>query len=72
MKPYTDTRTEWLAREIFKAAPRDCPRLKIYELDCGCMYYRRVFRDGAEDERIGIYRNPAHGACAVCMSLPKQ
>jgi len=71
MKPQTDTTAEWLAREIFKAFPRDCPGLRIYELDCGCICYRRVFRDGQEDEQIGIYRNPAHGACEVCMSLPK-
>ena len=72
MKLHTDTRTEWLAREIFKAFPRDCPGLKLYELDCGCIYYRRVSRDGTENEQIGIYRNPGDGACEVCMSLPKE
>jgi len=72
MKPQTDTRTEWLAREIFKAFPRDCPGLKIYELDCGCIYYRRVFRDGSEDTQVGIYRDLVEAACELCMSLPKE
>ena len=72
MMPYDDSRIDWLAQEIFKAYPYDCPGLKIYALDCGCIYYRRVSRDGREDERVGIYRDPARGACEVCMSLPKE
>ena len=70
MKP-DEPSTDWLAREIFKAYPHDCPGLKIYVLDCGCLYYRRIFRDGTEDDQIGIYRNPAHGPCEVCMTFPK-
>ncbi len=31
-----------------------------------------MFQDGQEDEQIGIYRNPARGACKVCMSMPKE
>ena len=73
IKPYTDGITAaWLAREIFKAFPNDCPGLRIYELDCGCIYYRRVFQDGREDEQTGIPRNPAHSAYEVCMTLPKE
>jgi len=71
MKP-VESRTEWIAREIFEAYPNDCPGLKFYELDCRCIYYRRIFRDGSEDDQIGIYRNPAHGPCEVCVELPKE
>jgi hypothetical protein len=71
MKPQTENRAEWLAREIFKVYPKDCPGLKLYVLDCGCIYYRRVFRDGSHDEQVGIYRNPGEGACEVCLSLPR-
>ena len=71
MIPYDDARINWLAQEIFRAYPYDCPGLKIYMLDCECIYYRRVFRDGRLDGQVGIYRDPARGACEVCMSLPK-
>lgn len=71
MKPQKESRAEWLAREIFKRFPNDCSGLKFYELDCGCIYYRRVFRDGREDEQLGIYRNPRDGLCDVCRILPR-
>lgn len=70
MKPHTDTTAEWLAREIFKTFQNEGPGLEIYELDCGCIYYHLVFKDSSEDERVGVYRNPANGSCGVCMSLP--
>jgi hypothetical protein len=41
--------------------------LKIYILDCGCIYYQKIFRDGNLDSQIGIYRDAEHGPCEICM-----
>jgi hypothetical protein len=32
-------------------------------LDCGCIYYQRVFRDGKLDSQVGIYRDADYGPC---------
>ena len=52
MKLQRDIQAEWLAREIFKTFTNECPGFEIHELDCGYIYYRRVFKDGSEDERL--------------------
>jgi hypothetical protein len=44
----------WLANEIFKAFPRGISGLKFYILDCGCIYYQRVYRNADLDPQIGI------------------
>ena len=72
MPPAEENRIDWLAQEIFKAYPYDCPGLKVYVLDCGCLYYQRVFRDGREDAKVGIYRDPAYVACEVCIERPNE
>jgi len=56
-----------LANQIFSAFPQEVTGLKFYVLDCGCIYYQRVFRDGNLDPQIGIYRNAENGPCEVCM-----
>ena len=61
----------WLANQIFSAFPQECTGLKLYYLDCRCIYYQRVFRDGELDPQIGIYRNADNGPCEVCMYLDK-
>ena len=38
--------------------------------DCegwGCIYYRRIFRNGEVDPQIGIYRDANNGPCEICM-----
>ena len=57
----------WLAKKIFSAFPQDCTSLRFYILDCDCVYYQRVFRDGEFDPQIGIYRDSDNGPCDVCM-----
>ena len=58
----------WLAKQIFTAYSEDVSGLRFYFLDCYCIYYQRVFRDGDSDQKIGIYREPSDGSCQVCMS----
>ena len=57
----------WLANQIFSVFPQDCTGLKLFILDCGCIYYQRVFRDGELDTEIGIYRDADNGPCEICM-----
>jgi hypothetical protein len=57
----------WLARQVFDAFPREVPGLKFYVLDCGCIYYQRVFEDGNLDSQVGIYRDAEQGVCDICM-----
>ena len=58
-----------LANKIFEAFPQEATGLKFHTLDCGCIYYQRVHRDGGLDPQIGIYRDAEDGACEVCMHL---
>ena len=58
----------WLAEQIFTAYPEDVSGLWFYFLDCDCIYYQRVFRNGDLDQKFGIYRDPSDGPCQVCMS----
>jgi hypothetical protein len=44
----------WLANKIFEAFPQEITGLKLYTLDCGCIYYQKVHRDGGLDPQIGI------------------
>ena len=64
--PHSDKLT-WLANEIFKAFPQEVTGLKFYILDCGCIYYQRVFSDGSLDPQVGIYRDADNGPCEICM-----
>jgi len=45
--------------------------LKFYVMDCGCIYYHRVFRNGDLDPQVGIYRDVEDGPSDVCMHLDK-
>jgi len=58
----------WLAKQIFTAYPQDVTGLKFYFLDCYCIYYQRVFRDGELDQHVEIYREPSDGPCETCMA----
>ena len=53
----------WLANQIFSAFSQEVTGLKLYVLDCGCIFYQRVFKDGGLDPQIGIYRNAEDGPC---------
>ena len=61
----------WLANQIFKAFPREVSGLKFYILDCGCIYYQRIYGNGDLDAKIGIYRDAEHGACEICVAQTK-
>jgi len=56
-----------LANQIFTAFPKELTGLRFYILDCGCIYYQSVFKDGNLDPQIGIYRDAEHGPCEICM-----
>ena len=62
-----DDKLTWIANQIFAAFPKEVTGLKFYILDCGCIYYQRVYKDGILDPKIGIYRDAEHGPCEICM-----
>jgi len=62
----------WLANEIFTAFPGEVTSLKFYTLDCGCIFYQRVFENGALDPHVGIYRDASEGPCDVCVRFSKK
>ena len=62
----------WLAGEIFRAFPESVIGLIFYNLDCGCIYYRRKFLDGSLDRRFGIYRDAEDGACEDCFFIDEK
>ena len=64
-------RLTWLASQIFRAFPDEVQGLKLHALDCGCIFYRRIFPDGTLDSRLGIYRDGQEGPCEACIGLPK-
>ena len=64
-------KTVWLANEIFAAFPKHVTGIKFYILDCGCIYYQRIFEEGGLDPKVGIYRDAASGLCEICMSQDK-
>jgi len=68
--PYSD-KLILLANQIFTAFPQEVIGLKLYVLDCGCIYYQRVFRDGDLDSQIGVYRDAEHGPCEIYTHLDK-
>jgi hypothetical protein len=59
----------WLAEQIFSAFPQDVSGLKFFTLDCGCIYFHRVFRDGLIDPTLSVYRDSKDGPCEMCMCL---
>ena len=60
-----------LANQIFTAFPKELTGLRFYILDCGCIYYQRVFRDGNLDAQIGIYLDAENGPCETCLAQAK-
>jgi len=36
-------------------------------MDCGCIYYQRIFRNGNLEPQIGIYRDAEDGPCEICI-----
>jgi hypothetical protein len=65
INPSVSDKVTWLAYQIFSAFLRDVTGLKFYVLDCGCIYYQKVFPDGTLDTKTGIYRNANNGPCEV-------
>ncbi len=68
MPPTQPDKHLWLAEQIFSAFPQDVTGLNFFTLDCGCIYFHRVFRDGFIDPQLGIYRD-AINPCEICMRL---
>jgi len=57
--PSTSDKLTWLANGIFTSFPQEVTGLMFYALDCGCIYYQRVFRDGNSNPKYGILKiNP--------------
>ena len=67
-----DEKTTWLADQIFKAYPEEVTSLKLYTLDCGCIYYQRILSGENLDSQVGIYRDADDGPCEICMHLEKE
>lgn len=68
MIPAGSTKTDhFIWMRWIKAFPKDVTSLKFHILDCGCVYYQRLSRDGDLDAQIGIYRDAENGPCEVCM-----
>ena len=67
INPSHSDKLTWLSKQIFSAFPKDVSGLKFYLLDCGCIYYQRVFRDCKLDTQVGIYRGAEDGLCEVCI-----
>ena len=42
-------------------------RADTFQLDCGCIYYQRVFPTGELDNQVSIYRDEDEGPCEVCL-----
>ncbi len=61
----------WLANQIFMAFPQEVTGLRLYSVDCGCVYYQRVFKDGGSGPQIGIYRDAEDGPCKICLAQTK-
>jgi hypothetical protein len=57
-----------MSKSIYLTIIRDTIGLKFYILDCGCIYYQRVFTDGGLDPQIGIYRDAEDGPCEICLT----
>jgi hypothetical protein len=66
--PSTD-KAIWLANQIYEAFPEDASGLKLYILDCACIYYQMIYRDGELDSEVGIYRDADDGPCQKCMLM---
>lgn len=60
-------KVEWLAKSIFTEFPEEVTGLKFHLLDCGCIYYQRVFSNGTLDPRVAVYRDAGYGTCDICM-----
>lgn len=59
----------WLADQICTSFPKEVTALKLYVMDCGCINYQRVFRNGDLGPQMGIYRDAEDGLCDVCMGM---
>ena len=57
----------WLAEKILNEYPQCIRGLKFFTLECGCIYYYRVFRNGVIGPRLGIYRDRKDSPCEICM-----
>lgn len=60
-------KVKWLAKSIFSEFPEEVSGLKFHLLDCGCIYYQRVYSDGTLDPRIAVYRDAGYSTCEICM-----
>jgi hypothetical protein len=71
LDPSRSIEVMWLANHIFTNFPKDVTGLKLYVMDCGCIYFRNITREGALSSQVGIYRDQDDGECAVCMTQGK-
>jgi hypothetical protein len=68
-KPIPSEKLAWLADQICTSFPKDATGLKFYVMDCECIYYQRVSRNGDLDPQVGTYRDAEDGPCDVCMDM---
>jgi hypothetical protein len=58
-----------LANKVFGAFPKEVSSLKLYIMDCGCIYYQRIFSEAILDSRVGIYNEAENKPCENCLPL---
>ena len=71
IEPLSSEKLAWLADQISTAFPEEVTGLKLYLMNCGCIYYQRLFRDGDVDSKVGIYRDAGDAPCDICMHMDK-
>ena len=72
VNPLKPDKMTWLAHKIFTVFPQECTGLRFYSLDCGCIYYQKVFIGGELDPQIGIYRDADYGPCESCSNFLRE
>lgn len=61
----------WLAKRVFTSFPDDIGSINFSTLDCGCIYFQRVFPNGSFDSIFGAYRSGDDGPCRKCREYPE-
>jgi hypothetical protein len=56
-----------LADRIIGAFPEEVSGLRFFILDCGCLYFQRISRDGAPDPEIATYHEGGESPCEICL-----
>lgn len=56
-----------LADRIFAAFPEEVSALRFFILDCGCLYFQRIAKDGRPDPELAAYHEAGESPCDLCL-----